>query len=121
MRKKNKKTNPELITLINDLRKVAYEKDINIWRDLANRLEKSLKNRPIVNLNRINKNINDKETALIPGKVLSPGELTKKVTIAAWSFSDRALEKIEKSGSRHITIKELMDSNPDGKNIRILG
>jgi large subunit ribosomal protein L18e len=121
MAKKNHKTNPALISLIHELKKQANEKDAPIWKDIAVRLEKPANNWPVVNLNRISKYINDKETALIPGKVLSDGELTKKVSIAAWSFSYNALIKIKKAGGKHLSIEELMKSNPDGKNIRILG
>jgi large subunit ribosomal protein L18e len=121
MAKKNIKTNPALVSLIHNLKKQASEKDVSIWKDIAVRLEKSSKNWPEVNLNRISKYTSDKETALIPGKVLSDGELTKKVTIAAWAFSDKAQEKIIKAGGKSISIEGLMKNNPDGKNIRILG
>ena len=121
MSHKNIKTNPALNSLIHELKKQSNEKDATIWKDIANRLEKPSKNWAEVNLNRISKYINDKETALIPGKVLSTGDLTKKVTIAAWSFSEKAAEKIKNAGGKTITIKEIMKSNPDGKNIRILG
>ena len=121
MSNKNIKTNPALNSLIHELKKQSNEKDATIWKDIANRLEKPSKNWAEVNLNRISKYINDKETALIPGKVLSTGDLTKKVTIAAWSFSEKAAEKIKNAGGKTITIKEIMKSNPDGKNIRILG
>jgi large subunit ribosomal protein L18e len=121
MKKKNIKTNPDLILLIHNLKKQASEKDAIIWKDIALRLEKPSKNWPEVNLNRISKHTGDKETALIPGKVLSNGELSKKVTIAAWAFSDKAEEKIRKAGGKSISIEDLMKSNPDGKNIRILG
>jgi len=118
---KNNKTNPELINLIHELKKQANEKKVTIWKDIAVRLEKSSKNWAEVNLDRISKYTSDKETALVPGKVLSTGNLTKKVTIAAWSFSDKANEKIKKSGGKTISINELMKSNPNGKNVRILG
>jgi large subunit ribosomal protein L18e len=121
MTNKNTKTNPALNSLIHELKKQANEKNANIWKDIALRLEKPSRNWAEVNLNKISKHINDKETALIPGKVLSTGELTKKVSIAAWSFSEKAEEKIKKSGGKIMTINEVMKSNPDGKNIRILG
>jgi len=121
MAKKNIKTNPALVSLIHNLKKQANQKDVSIWKDIAVRLEKSSKNWPEVNLNRISKYTGAKETALIPGKVLSDGELTKKVTIAAWAFSDKAQEKISKAGGKSISIEDLMKNNPDGKNIRILG
>ncbi len=121
MAKKTTKTNPTLITLIHELKKHASENKAPIWKDIALRLEKSSGNWPIVNLDKINRFIDEKETALIPGKVLSNGELTKKITISAWSFSEKAQEKIKKAGSKHISIEELMKHNPKGKDIRILG
>jgi len=121
MAKKNKKTNPLLISLIQELKKTANQNDAPIWKDIANRLEKSSNNWPIVNLNRIDKYIRENETALIPGKVLSPGTLTKKVSIAAWSFSDKSVDKIKKAGGKTLTIQDLIKNNPKGKDIRILG
>ena len=121
MAKKIKKTNPVLISLIHELKKQSSEKDVQIWKDIAKRLERSSKNWPEVNLDRISRYTNEKETALIPGKVLSDGDLTKKISIAAWSFTQKAQDKIKKAGGNTMTIQELMKNNPDGKNIRILG
>jgi len=116
-----KKTNPALLKLIVGLKRTAYENDAPIWKDIAERLEKPLRNWPEVNLTRISRYVHEKETALIPGKVLSTGKLTKKVPIAAWSFSDAAHEKIKKAGGKTLTIEELVKHNPKGKDIRILG
>ena len=58
MVKKNNKTNPALISLINELKKQSNEKDVSIWKDIALRLEKSSRNWPEVNLNRISRYIN---------------------------------------------------------------
>jgi large subunit ribosomal protein L18e len=121
MTRKIVKTNPALINLIKGLKQTAYENQAPIWKDIAERLEKPSRNWPEVNLNRINSYIKEKETALIPGKVLSTGKLTKKVSIAAWSFSENAYEKIKKAGGKVLTIEELVKRNPKGKDIRILG
>jgi len=121
MAKKINKTNPILLNLIHELKKQSNEKDVGIWKDVALRLQKPLKNWPVVNLSHISKHIGDKEIALIPGKVLSSGDLTKKITIAAWSFSDKSNEKIKKAGGKSISISELMKNNPKGENVRILG
>lgn len=121
MSRKNMKSNPLINDLIHNLKKQANEKNANIWKDIAKRFEKPSRNWPEVNLYKISKNVNEKETALIPGKVLSTGDLDKKITIAAWKFSSGAEEKIKKAGGKSISIQELMDKNPDGKNIRILG
>lgn len=121
MVKQIKKTNQILITLIQDLKKTANQNDAPIWKDIATRLEKPSRNWPIVNLNRIDKHIRDNETALIPGKVLSPGKLTKKVSVAAWSFSAKSIEKIKKAGGKTLSINDLIKNNPKGKDVRILG
>lgn len=121
MTKKMKKTNPILQDLIHELKKSAHENDAAIWKDIAHRLEKPLRNWPEVNLNRISKYVHEKETALVPGKVLSTGELTKKISIAAWAFSEKSQEKIKKAGGKCMSIQELLKTNPQGKNIRIVG
>jgi len=121
MAKKNTKTNPMLIALIHELKKQANENDVPMWNDIALRLEKPSRNWPGVNLDRISKHTGEKETAIIAGKVLSTGDLTKKVKIAAWSFSEKSLDKIKKAGGKHMSIEELLKSNPKGKDVRILG
>jgi large subunit ribosomal protein L18e len=121
MAKKYTKTNPALTALIHELKKQANENDAPIWKDIALRLEKSSKNWSEVNLDRINRYTGEKEIALIPGKVLSDGNLTKKVSIAAWSFSEKSQEKIKNAGGKYMTIQDLIKSNPKGKDIRILG
>lgn len=121
MARKTKKTNPRLLALIQDLKKNSSENDIPIWKDIALRLEKPLSNWPEVNLDKIDKYVHDGETALVPGKVLSSGNLNKKVSVAAWSFSEKSQEKIKKAGGKHMLIEDLMKSNPKGENIRILG
>ncbi len=121
MSKPLKKTNPQLITLIQMLKKQAHEQEAPIWKDIAIRLQKPARNWPVVNLQRINTYTHEKETALVPGKVLSEGTLEKKLSIAAWSFSDKAKEKIKKAGGKPLSIEDLVKANPKGKDIRIVG
>ncbi len=116
-----KKTNPMLISLIQDLKKLSVEKDAPIWKDIARRLEKPKRNWAAVNLSRIDRYTHEHETVLIPGKVLSAGKLTKKVSIAAWDFSETSKEKIKKAGGKILSIEEVMKHNPTGKDIRIVG
>jgi len=49
MARQIKKTNPILTSLIQDLKKQAYENDAPIWKDIAVRLEKPSRNWPVVN------------------------------------------------------------------------
>ena len=56
----------------------------------------------------------------MPGKVLGSGSISGGQTVVAFSFSDGAKSKIEASGGRTLSIRELMDENPNGKGVRIL-
>jgi large subunit ribosomal protein L18e len=111
-----KKTNPQLQQTIETLRKKAHQEQSNLWLRVAEDLEKPTRARVIVNLSRIERNCNDGETIVVPGKVLGSGELTKKVTIIAWQFSDDARRKISKVGKAIDFAGEM----PKGK-IRIMG
>ncbi len=97
MVKKIIKTNPNLIELINKLNKQSKSEDAAIWKDVADRL-----------------------SILVPGKVLSNGELDKKVNVVALKFSAKAQEKIESAGGECISIDEIIETNPKGSNIRII-
>jgi len=121
MAKKLRKTNPHLINLIQDLKKKSYEHDAAIWKDVALRLEKPLRNWAEINLSKIERYVEEDEIALIPGKVLSAGKLTKKIKVAAWGFSDKAREKIQKAGGKCLSIEDLVKENPAGKGVRIVG
>ncbi|MEF8848922.1 MAG: 50S ribosomal protein L18e [Candidatus Thermoplasmatota archaeon] len=121
MVKKNRKTNPILESLIHDLKKQSREKNVDIWRDIAKRLEKPSRNWSEVNLDKIDDFLKENETALIPGKVLSGGKISGKHDIAAWDFSEKAKKKIKEADGKYMTIQEVMKNNPEGKNIRILG
>lgn len=120
MRMRTGPTNPELMNLIIELKTLAIQENKKIWKRVATDLEKPTRERRVVNLIRIDKNAKEDEIALIPGKVLAGGDLTKKTTIAAYQFSGQALDKINKIG-KAITIKELMKQNPRGNKVRIIG
>ena len=114
------KTNPSLIALIFDLKATSRDNDSAIWRDIAVRLEKPNRNWAETNLSKIERYAKDGETLVVPGKVLAAGNITKKVTVAAFSFSQKAKDAITESGGKAVSIRELMDANPKGSNIRIM-
>ena len=118
--KKIIKTNPNLIELINKLNKQSKSEDAAIWKDVANRLSRSNRRTAEVNLSDINRHADADETILVPGKVLSNGELDKKVNVVALKFSAKAQEKIESAGGECISIDEIIETNPKGSNIRII-
>lgn len=120
MSRKSNTTNQYLVELIKTLKKTAIEQKVKIWKAIATDLEKPTRIRRIVNLDRINRVCKDNETIIVPGKVLGTGDLNKKLTISAFSFSQSALNKINQKG-KAISIDELIKSNPKGAKVRIIG
>ncbi len=57
---------------------------------------------------------------LIAGKVLSAGDLTSKKRIIAWSFSEKAKEKIDGIKGEAILITKEMEKNPELNNLMFL-
>jgi large subunit ribosomal protein L18e len=119
--KHNYKTNPQLLNLISGLKKQSREKEAPLWRGIAQKLERPTRNYPEVNLSRINRHTKENDQILVPGKVLGSGEIGHKLTIAALSFSGNAKNKIIKAGGACFSIEELMNNNPEGSRIRIIG
>ena len=115
------KTNPGLRILVQDLKKASWENEAPIWRDIAKRLEKPTKARIVVNLSRIDRYANANDTVIVPGKLLAAGAITKPVKVAAYNFSASAVEKIVAAGGECISIESLVQSNPTGNKVKILG
>ncbi|MBI2146363.1 50S ribosomal protein L18e [Candidatus Woesearchaeota archaeon] len=96
-------------------------RDSRFWRRVAEDIRKPTRQRRIVNVYKIDQFARDGETIVVPGKVLSVGEIHKKVNVAAMNFSMEAKRKILDAKGKVLSIQELLTSNPDGKKVRILG
>lgn len=111
--------NYELQTLITQLAPPA--RGSRFWKRILEELNKPSRQRRVVNVYKIDKYARPGETVIVPGKVLSVGELHKKVNVAAVNFSSGAKEKIIQAKGRALSIQELLQENPQGKKVRILG
>jgi len=106
-----KKTNPELVETIRLCRK-------NNLLELGKRLSGPTRKQAKINLDELNKL--KQEKVLIVGKVLSKGEINKKMKIAALGFSEKAREKLEKAGCKIFTIKQAIEKNPKLDGVEII-
>ncbi|MEM4605421.1 MAG: 50S ribosomal protein L18e [Candidatus Pacearchaeota archaeon] len=111
-KKASKKTNKELAKIINSLKKINIEYAHYLSFPKRKRIEK--------NLDEISKETKENEEVFVPGKVLSSGELNKKIKIIAWKFSEKAIEKIKKSKSEAVLIEEELKRNPQLKGVKLL-
>jgi large subunit ribosomal protein L18e len=120
MVKVTNKTNPLLLETISELKRVSRENEAPIWRDIAKRLERSRRNWAEVNISKLAL-LHEGETAVIAGKLLGAGLIDRAVTIAAFSYSESAAQKIKAVGGEILSIGELAEKNPKGTNVRIMG
>jgi len=90
------------------------------WIKIAGILSGPRKNRINLNLEEIDKKVEDNEIVVIPGKVLSQGKVNKKIKIVALNFSDKAKEKLLRLKFEISSIVEEIKKNPEGKGIKIL-
>lgn len=109
-----RKTNSVLVETI-----IACKKN-KAWLKIAEILSGPRKNRTNLNLEELNKKIKDEKTVVVPGKILSQGELDKKIKIVALGFSEKAKEKLKKSGTETLIILEEIKKNPEAKGVKIL-
>ena len=109
-----RKTNKGLILSIINAKKSKE------WLEVAGIISTPKRKRINVNLEKIDKESKEGETILIPGKVLSQGEINKKIKIVALGFSKKAREKLSKSKIGVSSINEEIKKNPNAKGIKIL-
>lgn len=111
-----KKDNQVLLSLIEDLMKTKKP----FWRKVAYEMSRPRRQRVEVNLSKIDQYAPQEATVIVPGKVLGSGAISKKVTVAAFSFSESARKLIGSAGGRTLSIDGLHKTNPEGRGVMIL-
>ena len=114
-------TNPVAISLVSELKKRSIEQNVNLWKRIAEDIEKPTRNRRVVNLSSINRFTEENDIIVVPGKVLGSGDISHKLTISAFQISKGAIEKLSKAGAKIVPLLELSNDDPKGKRIRIIG
>lgn len=110
----NNKTSSQLVETI-----IASKKKEN-WLKVAGILSGTRRNSISMNLGEIDEIVKDGEGIIVPGKILSQGELNKKVRVVALKFSEKAREKLLKSKIQASTIAEEIKDNPEARGLRVL-
>lgn len=109
-----RKTNPQVLQTI-----YAGTKN-KAWFKVAQFLSAATRGYYSVNLSSIDQQTTAGDTVLVLGKVLSTGELTKKVRICALSISASAKEKLKKTKSEFATLAEEIKINPKAEGLKII-
>jgi large subunit ribosomal protein L18e len=114
-------TNQVVIRMASDLKKASTKNHAPIWRKLAEYALKPSIARRDINLNRITQLTKDNDTVVFPGKVLGTGNISHKITLYSFSISDSAANKIIENGGKLISYSKLIEENPTGRGVVLLG
>ena len=114
-------TNQVVIHMAKDLKKASAKNDAPIWAKLAEYALKPSIARRDLNVNRISQLTKENDVVVFPGKVLGTGNISHKITLFSFSISNSAATKIVEQGGKIITYSDLIEQNPTGKGVVLLG
>jgi len=120
MPKRTGPTDPNVLELIHKLKKKSTETNKSLWKTVAHKIEKPKRQRAAVNLSKISRFSKTNDIIIVPGSVLSSGNLKHKVTIAALKFSEGAKEKISSANGKIVTLEELVESELEVSKMKII-
>lgn len=109
-----RKNNPELVETI------IHAKKQTKWLEVAGILSSPRRNKIALNLDEIDKESKEGDTIVVPGKVLGEGEISKKLRIAALSFSQEARRKLKDKKAEIMTILEEIKQNPKAQGVKLM-
>ena len=117
----SRKSNSELVKTIDELKRASRENDAPIWKSIAKKLEGPNRNWPVVNVSKIEYYAANIGKVVIAGKIMGSGNLSKKVTVSAYSFTKTAIQKIENAGGKCMIYNDFIKKNPTGKDVVVIG
>ncbi len=114
LKQAQRKKNSELIESILIARKNQS------WKRVSEILSRPRRLMTKLNLDQIEQESKEGDTIVVPGKVLSQGDISKKIKIAAVSFSEKALEKLKNKKCEVADIKQEIKENPQAQGVKVL-
>jgi len=115
-RQSERKGNPILVETI----RLAKKTGAPFWLQAAGILSGPRRLKTAINLDEIEALTSEGDSIVVPGKILSQGEISKKIAVVALAFSEKAKEKLLKTKSHAVSILDEIKKNPDAKGLRFL-
>ncbi|MEK6926996.1 MAG: 50S ribosomal protein L18e [Nanoarchaeota archaeon] len=109
-----RKTNPSFLNMLQLARKQKN------WVQYSHMLSGPTRSQVSINLSSISEQTKAGDTVIIPGKVLSSGNLTHKVRICALGISASAKAKLKESKSEYVSIAEEIKVNPKAEGLKVI-
>ena len=100
---------------IESIKRVARKTHAKVWTNIVKKLEHDLE----INVGNLSRVTKTGDVIAVPGKVLGAGVIEHSITIGAVSFSETAKVKIKNAGGTVMLIEKLVETNPDGKGVKI--
>ena len=91
----------------------------NIICNVVNDSDKTIEIKSPLKMETISRVTKTGDIIAVPGKVLGAGVIEHSITIGAVSFSETAKVKIKNAGGTVMLIEKLVETNPDGKGVKI--
>lgn len=95
-------------------------KKARAWETLSELVQRPRRRLPVINLSRLNRITTRDETIAVAGKVLGGGSMDHPVKVAALAFSLKAATSIKGAGGEVLSLGELIEKNPDGREVKIV-
>lgn len=105
---KHKRKNFELESIISKLLVKGEETKMGLYAALAKLLKTPRRRKIQVNIGSIDKNSKENEMVIVPGKVLSMGNLNHKITLVCYTISMSARDKLAAIGVKVMSFEEFL-------------
>ncbi|MEM4035085.1 MAG: 50S ribosomal protein L18e [Fervidicoccaceae archaeon] len=103
-----KSTNALKRRLLRRLVSLSRAHKSRLLRRVAEKLGSPRRRAVAVNVGELEEIGREGEVLVVPGKVLGGGELTKKLTVVAYSYSVKAWRKIKEAGGTPLLIEDVV-------------
>jgi large subunit ribosomal protein L18e len=99
---------------------ILLAKKQKAWLKIGNILAYPRRKKVTANLDKIDKESKEGDTIIVPGKVLGQGEISKKIVLVAFSFSEEAEKKLKAKKCEIKSIKEEIKANKNLQGVKII-
>lgn len=113
--------NPVLDSTIYALRQARRVSGAKVWKAVIDELLKPRSRRREVNVGEIARVTEEGDLVVVPGKVLGGGDISHRLVIGAFSYSNKALRKLLDAGCEALSLKEFADKYPKRKGVKLIG
>ena len=113
---KRKFTDPRTKQLLVQMSKTGS----SFWAAVGKALATPRRKRATVNVGQVAHHVKDGDLVVVPGKLLGAGTIDRKVTVAAYHFSEDAEAKIKAAGGQTLSLEAMIKKYPKGKQLKVV-